>query len=256
MKKLLVFNFKMAPASLAEAKKLFLIFQKYSAQAKKKQIIVIPPYVYLSEAAQMLKNYCDWGAQDVFWFNRHSATGEISPQMLKSLGAEYVIVGHSERREYFQETDEVVNLKIKACLANHLAPILCVGEKERKNKESASSFRIKNAIFSQLNYALRGVILKSSADLVVAYEPLWAIGTERAEDPLEAAEVMALIRFWFARRFSEKIARGMRIIYGGSVNGQNVSAFLSTPHINGVLVGRAGANRAELTKFLSKITNI
>jgi len=253
MNKFIVFNFKMTPSSLAKAKEIFCIFKKFSQKIKPNKIIIAPPYVYLTEALNVFEKECSLGAQDVFWFNRNSATGEISPKMLKSLGVEYVIIGHSERREYFNETNEIINSKIKACISNNLTPILCIGEKNRKKRDSSSSFRIKKILFEQLNYALRGVILKSSSDLIITYEPVWAVGADKSEDLEEAQKVINLIRFWLARRFSEKIAENMHILYGGSVNSQNIIPFLSLKEINGVLVGRASTNKTELTRLFKKL---
>ena len=256
MNKFIVFNFKMAPGSLKDAKEIFLIFKKFLQKVGSSKVIIVPPYVYLAEASNMFQKECSLGAQDMFWFNRNSATGEISPKMLKSFGVKYVIVGHSERREYFNETDEIINIKIKACLSSDLIPILCIGEKDRKKEDNSSSFQIKKILFEQLNYALRGIILKDSSDLVIAYEPIWAISANeprKLENPEEIEKTISLIRFWVARRFSEKIAEDLHILYGGSVNSNNIHSFLSLKEINGVLVGGASTNKIELTKFFKKI---
>ncbi len=256
MNKFIVFNFKMAPSSLTEAEEIFKIFKKFSQKVKPNKIIIVPPYVYLAEASNIFEKECSLGAQDVFWFNRNSATGEISPKMLKSFGVEYVIIGHSERREYFNETNEIINSKIKACLSNNLTPIFCVGEKERKKNDSSSSFWIKKILFEQLNYALRGVILENSSDLIITYEPVWAISAnqpKKLENPEETEKIINLIRFWLARRFSEEIAKNIYILYGGSVDSQNIVSFLSLKEINGVLVGRASTNKVDLTKLFKKI---
>jgi triosephosphate isomerase len=246
----------MAPSSLTEAKEIFKIFKKFSQKIKSNKIIIVPPFTYLAEASDTFKNECFFGAQDVFWFNRNAVTGEISPKMLKSFGVEYIIVGHSERREYFDETDEMINLKIKACLSSNLIPILCIGEKDRKKKDSSTSFRVKKILFEQLNYALRGIILKKPSDLIIAYEPIWAISTnqpKKLESPEETEKTISLIRFWLARRFSEKIAKDMRILYGGSVNSQNILSFLSSKEIDGALVGRTSTNKADLINLFKRI---
>lgn len=256
MNKFIVFNFKMAPSSLIEAKEIFRIFKKFSQKVKPNKIIIAPPYVYLAEASDVFQKECFLGAQDVFWFNRNSATGEISPKMLKSLGVKYVIIGHSERREYFNETNEMINLKIKACMSNNLIPVLCIGEKHRRKRDSSSSFQIKKILFEQLNYALRGIILKKSTDLIIAYEPIWAISANQPkelENPEEIEKTINLIRFWLARRFSEKIAKNIHILYGGSVNSKNILSFLSFKEINGVLVGGASTNKTELTRLFKKL---
>jgi len=256
MNKFIVFNFKMAPGSLKGAKEIFLIFKKFLQKVKSSKVIIVPPYVYLAEASNTFQKECFLGAQDVFWFNRNSATGEISPKMLKSFGVKYVIIGHSERREYLNETNEIINYKIKACLGSGLIPILCVGEKDRKEGDSSLSFPIKKILFEQLNYALRGIILKNSSDLVIAYEPIWAISNnepKKIEDPEEIEKTISLIRFWIARRFSEEIAENLHILYGGSVNSQNIFSFLAFKEINGVLIGAASTNKIELTKLFKKI---
>lgn len=253
MNKFIVFNFKMAPASLTEAKEIFCIFKTFLQEIKSNKIIIVPSYVYLAEASSTFQKECFLGAQDMFWFNRNSATGEISPKMLKSFGVKYIIVGHSERREYFNETNEIINSKIKACLYNDLIPILCIGEKERKKSDSSSSFQVKKILFEQLNYALRGVILNNPSDLVIAYEPIWAIGSDDSEDPEEIQKTISLIRFWLARRFSEDIAKDLHILYGGSVNSQNILSFLSFKEINGVLIGGTSTNKVELKKLFKKI---
>ena len=253
MAKLIIFNFKMAPASLAEVKKIFQIFNKFSQKIKNNKLIVIPPYLYLVEAKEKIGDKCLLGAQNVFWLDRCAVTGEISPKMLKLLKLQYVIIGHSERREYLKETDEIINFKVKACLKDGLKPILCIGEKERKGKDSSSSFSVKKILFEQLNHAFQGVQIKKSSDLIIAYEPIWAIGSGEPQDLTEVQKTIALIRFWLARRFSEKLAKNLSIIYGGSINAQNILSFLKLKESAGVLVGGASTNKNELTKILKKL---
>ncbi len=253
MAKLIVFNFKMAPASIMEAKELFNIFNKYSKKIKNIKLIVTPPYIYLAEAKERIGSKCYLGAQDAFWFNRYAITGEISPKMLKSLKSQYVILGHSERREHLKETEEMINAKVKACLQDGLKPIVCIGEKERKNNDSAASFSVKKILFEQLNNIFQGIQIEKSSDLIIAYEPVWAIGTGKQQDLLEVQKIIDLIRFWLARRFSEDIAKNLPIIYGGSVNAQNIVSFLKLKESAGVLVGGASTKKNELTKILNKL---
>jgi len=253
MAKLIVFNFKMAPASIAEARQLFKIFNKFSRKIKNIKLIVAPPFIYLTEAKEKMGADCFLGAQNVFWFDRYAVTGEISPKMLKSLKSQYVILGHSERREYLKETDVIINAKVKACLKDGLKPILCIGEKERKDKDSASSFSIKRILFEQLNHAFQGIQITKPSDLIIAYEPIWAIGGGKSQDLIEVQKTIALIHFWLARRFSEKIAKNLSIIYGGSVNARNILSFLELKESAGVLVGGASTNKNELTKILKKL---
>lgn len=253
MAKLIIFNFKMAPVSISEARHLFEIFNKYSRKIKSIKLIVAPPFIYLTEAKEKIGDRCFLGAQDVFWFNRYAATGEISPKMLKSLKSQYVLIGHSERREYLKETDEMINAKIKACLKDNLKPVICIGEKERSNKDSVISFSIKRILFEQLNHAFQGVQIKKSSAVIIAYEPIWAIGGQKPQDLGEVQKIIALIRFWLARRFSEKIAENLPIIYGGSVNAQNILSFLNLKECAGVLVGGASTNKNKLIKILKKL---
>ncbi|MFA5360412.1 MAG: triose-phosphate isomerase [Candidatus Paceibacterota bacterium] len=253
MAKLIIFNFKMAPASFVEAREIFEIFNKFSKKIKNNKLAVVPPHVYLTEAKKEIGDKCLLGAQNVFWLDRYSMTGEISPKMLKSLKVQYVIIGHSERREYLKETDAMINAKIKACLKNGLKPILCVGEKERRAEDSSSSISVKKILFEQLNHAFQGIQIKKSSDLMIAYEPIWAIGGNEPQDLKEVENIAALIRFWAARRFSEKLAKNLPIIYGGSINAQNILSFLGLKESAGVLVGGASTNKNELTKILKKL---
>lgn len=248
MKKYLIFNWKMSPASLKETEPILNIFKKNKSLFK---VIVVPPFIYLEKSKIILKNKLFLAAQDVFWQNRAPATGEISPLMLKSIGVQYIIVGHSERKKYFGETDKIINLKIRACLNNGLIPILCIGEKERKDKEDYKSFRIKKTLFEQLNKALTGINLKRKSSLMIAYEPIWAIGSGKPETVKGAEEVLKLIRFWLLRRFPEPLAKSIPLLYGGSVKAKNIKDYLLSKEINGVLVGSASTNKKELTKILS-----
>jgi len=250
MKKYVVFNWKMSPASLKEAEVLLKILVKSSPSLK---IIVAPPFVYLERAKKILKNKYSLCAQDVFWQDRTFATGEISPKMLKSLSLEYAIVGHSERRRYFKETDEMINLKMKGCLNNGLIPILCIGEEKRGEKEESSGFRVKKILFDQLNKAFRGIKLNKKNSVIIAYEPVWAIGGKTPETPQEAEKISDLIRFWLLRRFNESVALSIPVLYGGSIKSKNIIDFLSLKNIDGVLVGSASTNKAELKKILSLV---
>ncbi|HPC31009.1 MAG TPA: triose-phosphate isomerase [Candidatus Paceibacterota bacterium] len=250
MKKYLVFNWKMSPSSLKEAEVLFKILVKNNPSLK---IIVAPPFIYLEMARKILQNKYSLCAQDVFWQDRTFATGEISPKMLKSLSLEYAIIGHSERRHYFKETDEMINLKMKGCLNNGLIPILCIGEEKRGEKESSSNFKVKKILFDQLNKAFRGIKLNKKSSVIIAYEPVWAIGGKIPETVQETEKISDLIRFWLLRRFSESIALSIPILYGGSVKAQNIIEFLSLKNISGVLVGSASTNKTELKKILSLV---
>lgn len=247
MKKIVVLNWKMNPPSLKEAHILFKIIKKIRPPF---EIIIAPPFIYLEKARELFKDKVKLAAQNVFWHNRFFMTGEISPKMLKLMGVDYAIVGHSERRTHLNESLSQINLKIKACLLNNIVPILCIGEKERKKGER-TDFYLKKIIFDQLNEAFKGIKLEKRKSIIIAYEPVWAIGKGVSDDPLEAEKVINLIRFWLERRFVNYIADSLPILYGGSVKSNNLKQFLSLKSINGVLVGSASTNKKELTKILN-----
>ncbi|MGC8880664.1 MAG: triose-phosphate isomerase [Minisyncoccia bacterium] len=247
MKKIVVLNWKMNPSSLKEAQTLFEVIKKFRPSF---ELIVAPPYIYLEKAKKVFKNKIKLASQNVFWHNRFFMTGEISPKMLKLMGVDYAIIGHSERRIYLNESLSQINLKIKACLTNNIVPILCIGEKERK-KGKGTDFYLKKIIFDQLNEAFKGIKLEKKKSIMIAYEPIWAIGKGTPEDPLEAEKVINLIRFWLERRFVDSIADSLPLLYGGSVKSSNLKQFLSLKNIDGVLVGSASTNKKELEKILN-----
>lgn len=254
MKKYLLFNFKTNPSNLIQLEQLLKIFQRYSPKITEKfKVVLFPPDIYLTEAKKILKKNFILGAQNVFWFNKILATGEITPLMLKSLGVQYIIIGHSERRRYLEETDKMINCKIKACLNNKLIPVLCVGEQEKGKSELMPDFRTKQEIFEQLNYALRGIKINKLTNLMIAYEPVWAINKGVSQDLKASQAIIFLIRFWLSRRFGEEIAKHIPVLYGGSVNHQNIKEFLSSKDINGVLIGSASTNKIELMKIFKMV---
>jgi len=254
MKKYLLFNFKTNPTNLSQLEELLKIFKRYSLTITKKyKVVLFPPDIYLIETRKSLKIKFILGAQNVFWFNKIQATGEITPLMLKPLGVQCIIIGHSERRRYLEETDEMINWKIKICLNNKLIPVLCVGEQERGRNELMPDFRTKQEIFEQLNYAFRGIKINQLTNLMITYEPVWAIGKGISQDLKASQTIVALIRFWLSRRFGEEIAKHIPVLYGGSINHQNIKEFLSSKDINGVLIGSASSNKTELIKLLKKL---
>ncbi|MFA5042104.1 MAG: triose-phosphate isomerase [Candidatus Paceibacterota bacterium] len=258
-KKLIYFNFKTSLTSSSEAEKIFKVYHQESSffknqKPKNLEIVLAPPFLFLSLAVEQLKDKYIFGSQDVFWFNRRPVTGETSPTMLKSFGVKYSLVGHSERRKHLKEDNEIINKKIRACLENEIVPVLCVGEEKKEGKEGINSFSRKKTLFNQLNYALRGIQIKDSSNLIIAYEPIWAIGSGQAENVKEAEKTIALIRFWLCRRFSEKIANDFLILYGGSVSSSNIKEFLFNQGIDGVLIGSASSKKREVEKIFEKIT--
>jgi len=226
MKKIIIANWKMNPDSLARAKKFFNSIKNIS---QKKKAIICPPYTYLP----FLK-YKFLGSQNCHWENSGAFTGEISPKMLKSLGCKYVIIGHSERRKYFNETDEIINKKLKAALKEELIPILCIGEK--KGEEA------KKIVKEQLLKALTGLSAKMIKKIIFAYEPVWAIGTGNSC----SAEKANLIRKFIKESYKNKI------LYGGSVNSKIADKYTKIG-FDGLLIGGASLNVKEFKKILKNV---
>jgi len=181
------------------------------------------------------------GAQDVHWEDEGAFTGEVSAPMLEALKVTYVVVGHSERRAMFGDTDEVVNKKVRAVLAHGMVPILCVGETLQERDVGATEDRVT----SQVRAALAGVDAAGAAKIVIAYEPIWAIGTGRNAEPSDAGQVVALIRTTVEEVAGADVAAGMRIQYGGSVKAGNIRDFMAHPEIDGALVGGASLDPEE-----------
>ncbi len=195
--------------------------------------LICPPFVSLSAVAELLKGSAiKLGAQNVYFEDKGAYTGEISPLMLKGI-CQYVIVGHSERRQYFHEDGEIINKKIKAAARTGLKPILCVGENQAENESGKTG----EVVSRQLRSALSGV--NEAAGLVVAYEPIWAIGSGRAASGQQANDTIALIRSNLASLYGASIADELRILYGGSVKPDNVAEYMGQREIDGALVGGA-----------------
>ncbi len=198
--------------------------------------VLCPPFTALYAVEEALRGTnMALGAQDLFWEKQGAYTGEVSPVMLASIGCKYVIIGHSERRQYFGETDETVNKKVKAALAHGLLPIICVGE----SLEQREAGKTEDLVRGQVRKALDGLEAAGAAKVVIAYEPIWAIGTGRNASTVDAGKVAGLIRRTIAGVFDAKLADGVRIQYGGSVKPENIAEFMQQPEIDGALVGGA-----------------
>lgn len=199
-------------------------------------VCVCPPFIGLESAAKELAgSNVQLGAQNMHPKSEGAYTGEISPIMLRSLFCTFVILGHSERREYFGETDAFINEKVKAALDSNLKPILCVGETLEQREAGETISVIKN----QLEGCLADIETESMDPVVIAYEPVWAIGTGKTATPEMAQEVHGMIRAWLSGRFNEAVASKVRILYGGSMKGSNASELLEQPDIDGGLIGGA-----------------
>lgn len=200
------------------------------------EIVVAPPFTNLSEISEMLvEGNIGLSAQNCHWEKEGAYTGEISVMMLKSVGCRYVIIGHSERRKYFGETDETVNKKLKAALAGGLIPIVCVGE-TLEEREAGKTLEV---VKTQVVGGLKGLSEHELEKLVIAYEPVWAIGTGKTATPAQAQEVHAMIRKLIAELYSREFSAAKRILYGGSVKPDNIEELMKEEDIDGGLIGGA-----------------
>ena len=209
--------------------------------------VVCPPFTALYSVSQVLKGTgIGCGAQDLFWEEKGAYTGEVAPNMVAELG-EYVIIGHSERRAYFGETNETVNKKVLAALKIGLTPIVCVGETLEENQ----SGNTEAVVSSQVLEGLKGLNAEEAAKIVVAYEPVWAIGTGLAATGPDANKVIAdYIRKPYATMYGEEAAQAIRVLYGGSVKGSNAAEFFGQPDIDGALVGGASLKAPDFTDIV------
>ena len=200
------------------------------------EVVVCPPFTALRSVQTVIEAdrlSIRLGAQHVHWEESGAFTGEVSPPMLARLGVGFVICGHSERRQFFGETDETVNRRTKAILANALTPIVCVGE----TLDQREADQTENVVIEQLRKGLQGLSGDQLGSIVVAYEPVWAIGTGRNATPDDAGAVCELIRQQIAQKAGLDVAEGLRILYGGSVNAGNIKSLMAKRHIDGALVG-------------------
>ncbi len=217
------------------------------------EIIVCPPFTNLSEVSEMLvESNVGVGGQNCHWEKEGAFTGEISVAMIKSVGASYVIIGHSERRKYFGETDETVNKKVAAAINAGLVPIMCVGE-TLEEREAGKTLEV---VKKQVLGGLEGFNENYVESLIIAYEPVWAIGTGKTASPAQAEEVHSMIRSLLSERFSPVMAESCRILYGGSVNPGNVKELMSEKDIDGGLIGGASLKAdgfVEMVKTTSQL---
>jgi triosephosphate isomerase len=212
--------------------------------------VLCPPFVSLVALNMMLRSLSiKLGAQNMYFETEGAYTGEISPLMLSEL-CEFVILGHSERRWYFGETDEIVNKKVKAALVNKLKPILCVGERLEENEAG----KTEEVVNRQVTAALNGI--EPVSNLVIAYEPVWAIGTGKAATGKQATATIQFIRDVVAKLWNKSIAQDLRILYGGSVTSANVAEFISHPEIDGALVGGASLKAEEFVNIVKQAAEI
>ncbi|MBW1980419.1 MAG: triose-phosphate isomerase [Deltaproteobacteria bacterium] len=245
---LLAGNWKMH-FTVAEALTLVRELEDGLQKLDDRQVVVAPPYTALAEVSRVLAGSpIEVAAQNCHWESQGAYTGEVSVGMLADVGCRYVIVGHSERRQYFAETDESVNLKVKAVIEGGLTAIVCVGE-TLAERQAGNTLKV---LERQLLGAFAGLSEQHEfSRLVLAYEPVWAIGTGQTATTEQAQEAHAFLRGKLAERFNKNVANEIRILYGGSVKPENVDALMAQPDIDGALVGGASLQAASFRRIVA-----
>jgi triosephosphate isomerase len=252
MKKIIIGNWKMYPVSVKDAQEKFKGIKKVASTLRNVQTVICPPFVYASDLRKLVTGHrCVVGAQNAWTENEGAYTGEVSPAMVASLKLTYVILGHSERRA-LGETDELVNKKVTGAIKAGLTVVLCVGESERDPDGEYLKY-----ISSQIKIALKGVTKKDLARIIVAYEPIWAIGKHalRAASTDDALEVSILIKKTLAELYAKE-GSTVAILYGGSVDAKNAWEFLMKSHVDGLLVGRASLDPKVFGEILKSADTI
>lgn len=232
--------------TIAETKALLTELKPLVADAEC-EVVVCVPYTNIAAAVELTKgSNIKVGAENVHWAEKGAFTGEISANMLVESGVEYVIIGHSERRQYFGETDKTVNMRAMAALKSNLKPIICVGE----TLEERESNRYEEVLVRQTTEALCGMTEENLNNVVIAYEPVWAIGTGKTATNEEANATIAIVRNTVANLFGKNVADKMRIQYGGSMNLKNAAALMAMPEIDGGLIGGASLKAVDFSQVV------
>ncbi|MCX5726283.1 MAG: triose-phosphate isomerase [Candidatus Saganbacteria bacterium] len=235
-------NWKMN-CNIAEAETLVSGLIPLAKDTKDREIVICPPFTALFAVSRLLNGTnIALGGQDLFFEEKGAFTGEISAKMLKDIECKYVIIGHSERRQYFHETDETVNKKIFAALKHDLSPIVCIGE-ALQQREKGETFKI---IERQIKEGFKKLEIENWKLVIIAYEPIWAIGTGKTATPEQAEEVHAFIR----KLLPKEVSNDIRILYGGSVKPDNIKDLMAKPDIDGALVGGASLDADSFSKIV------
>jgi triosephosphate isomerase (TIM) len=233
--------------AIRDVQKLSYLLDK--GDAERVEVVICPPFTSLRSVQTLIDSDrlgYGLGAQNVHFEEAGAFTGEVSPAMLVALKCEYVIVGHSERRAMFGETDQVVNRKVRAVLAHAMVPILCVGESLQERDAGVTD----DTVARQLRADLTGVPIEGAGRIVIAYEPIWAIGTGRNAEPADAGQVVSAIRETLASLYATDVADAVRVQYGGSVTAGNIRDFMAHPEIDGALVGGASLEPDEFARIV------
>lgn len=247
MEKIVVGNMKMNITNSLERERYFAAFKKEIGGRKfsKTEIVLCPPDIHIESFAKTLGKKVKIGAQDSFSEDKGSYTGETSPRMVKNFGCSYVILGHSERRKYFAETNQTVNQKVVAALRNGLVAIICVGETKAEKQRN----QMMQIISNQVKGALQNVSRSKLEKIIIAYEPVWSVGTDQLPSSHEIMEAKVLIRKILVQLFDKKIAESVKILYGGSVNAVSVKQVCVESAMDGALIGRESLVPYEFLKI-------
>jgi len=239
-------NWKMN-TTLAEAEQLASATARAAADVLDREVMIAPPFTALGQVADILyDSKVILAAQNICWAEKGAFTGEISPAMLKELGGSMAIIGHSERRHIFGETDELINRRINGAMEHQLVPILCIGEQLDERETDRTTAVLKE----QIRGGLAGITLTEPNSLVIAYEPVWAIGTGKTASPGQAQEAHAFIRKQLTAMFEKDIASQIRILYGGSVVPDNIDALMGQEDVDGALVGGAALKAESFERII------
>ncbi len=245
-------NWKANPISQQQVNHLISFLVK--SLPKDGEVIICPPFVYLAQVKELIGKKAALGAQNCYFEPKGAFTGEISAPMLKDLGCGYVIIGHSERRKYFKETDGMINKKLKAALSQRMCPILCVGEQARDsfNSKGEPINEMSLVVGEQLEKALAGVAKARLSDILIAYEPVWAIGTGNPCLSEDAMKAKLFIRKVLSNLYDRPTAEKINILYGGSVDSKNASPYIQDAQMDGLLVGGASLNASEFIQIIKR----
>ena len=248
--KLIVANWKLHPKTPREALQLFSATEQIAGQFRSVDIVVCPPFVYIPALLGNASRVAV-GSQDVSSEQEGAFTGEVAASMVQSIGAKFAIVGHSERRNVFGESEDVIRKKVLLALQAGLHVILCVGE-----KQGDAEGEFIGIIKKQLQSALTKIPKKLSSRITIAYEPVWAIGSGKPDTPENTREVVIYIKKLFYDMFGKKVSEGFRVLYGGSVIPENAGVFLEEANVDGLLVGGSSLNMKRFEKIVSIAANI
>lgn len=240
-------NWKMNLGTPSETEKMLKKFRSSVKKIDKVDIVIAPPFTSIITAVELVKkSNIKIGAQNMYFEEKGAYTGEISPVFLKELGVEYIILGHSERRDIFKESDELINKKLKKALSMNFNPIVCIGEHLKEREEG----KTKEVIHKQIQDTFKGLTKNELVKTVIAYEPIWAIGTGKTATPEQAEEIHLFIREILSLKYDDDTANAIRIQYGGSIKPNNAKELFEKENIDGGLVGGASLQADSLLEII------